>query len=538
MRRMRWLMLGLLVIPGPGESAETAWEPVETGIGKAAFHAVAAHPADPNRVVAATQRAVYEPSENGEPWRQMFRAPGHSTINRVAAAAAAEPTLLVATSEGLYGSFDAGRRWQRLFRGGGDGSAVCTTVAFHPAQLARVLLGTKHGLFLSDDGGHRWRPVRVPPAAQSVTNAVFDPDAADRVYLVTERGLFVGSPATGSWEQRFGTTAPEGSEAIVIAEDAVEAEDAHAPAGYRLTAVAVDPHAPTAVYLASSKGLWQSQDAGRSWQRLPRSGLASAAIERLVLRHHSPLVIYAAAGDTLAWYAPDHERWHPMTAGLASTRIHDLAATPRELWAATDRGLFRYGLSDAPFAEQEPPTPQELLANFIYEPTIGQVRDAAIRYAEVHPSKISDWRAQARARALIPKVSVGGGTNLTDFRHWDSGSNPDALLRGERDIDWDVSVNWELADLIWSDAQTSIDVRSKLMVELRDDIVDDVTRTYFERRRLQATLVMNPPNDSQRLMEQELRVQELTALLDGWTGGFFSRQMKIPTTTQEVRHGP
>jgi len=74
------------------------------------------------------------------------------------------------------------------------------------------------------------------------------------------------------------------------------------------------------------------------------------------------------------------------------------------------------------------------------------------------------------------------------------------------------------------------------MVELRDDILDDVTRTYFERRRLQVTLLANPPNDPQRLLEQELRVQELTALIDGLTGGFFSQHLKVPKTPQEVRH--
>ena len=200
-------------------------------------------------------------------------------------------------------------------------------------------------------------------------------------------------------------------------------------------------------------------------------------------------------------------------------------ATPRQLWAATDHGLYRATLGPELFDEEASPSAQELLGNFTHEPTIRDVRDAAIRYAEVHPGKIAAWRTQARLRSLVPKFSFAGDTNLTDFRHWDSGTNPDSLLKGERDIDWNASITWEPADLIWSDDQTSIDVRSKLMVELRDDIVDDVTRTYFERRRLQAALLTNPPKDEKTLLEKELRLQELTAMIDGLTGGYFSRQL-------------
>ena len=65
------------------------------------------------------------------------------------------------------------------------------------------------------------------------------------------------------------------------------------------------------------------------------------------------------------------------------------------------------------------------------------------------------------------------------------------------------------------------------MAQLRDDIVNEVTRTYFERRRLQVKLLTNPPANQQMVLEQELRLQELTALIDGLTGGRFSGSMKM-----------
>jgi hypothetical protein len=219
-----------------------------------------------------------------------------------------------------------------------------------------------------------------------------------------------------------------------------------------------------------------------------------------------------------------------LSAGLTAAAVNELMATETHLWAATDRGLYRYSLPPDPFAAgDQPPSPQELLANFVHEPTIAHVRDAAIRYAEVHPDKIARWRRQATLKALLPSVDVGFDQDRSDDLSIDEGSFPNFQLIESHDEDagFDVSVNWDLGDLIWNDDQTSIDVRSKLMVQLRDDIVDQVTRTYFERRRLQVLLLTDAPDSQQKLLEKELRIQELTALLDGWTGGYFSKQMEI-----------
>ncbi len=90
-------------------------------------------------------------------------------------------------------------------------------------------------------------------------------------------------------------------------------------------------------------------------------------------------------------------------------------------------------------------------------------------------------------------------------------------------MDWSASVSWDLGELIWNDDQTSIDSRSKLMVELREDVLDQVTRLYFERRRLQAEVAALATAEPQILFDKEMRIEELTALIDGFTGGGFSR---------------
>jgi len=90
----------------------------------------------------------------------------------------------------------------------------------------------------------------------------------------------------------------------------------------------------------------------------------------------------------------------------------------------------------------------------------------------------------------------------------------------------DVSLSWELADLVWGDDQTNIDVRSRLTVQLRNDILDDLRRVYYERKRLRFDLMANPPRDLKSRFEKESRIQELTQNIDDLTGNYFSRHMK------------
>ncbi|MBI2093438.1 MAG: hypothetical protein HYT88_01770, partial [Candidatus Omnitrophica bacterium] len=275
------------------------------------------------------------------------------------------------------------------------------------------------------------------------------------------------------------------------------------------------------IYAATNRGVIVSSDGGQSWRYLEQSGLASTQIKRLAFSPENPPLLYAATSLGVARYDAKQKRWQLLTSGLTGRVVNDLALSTTAILAATAEGLYRYPLNPAQ-TEEEASSLNEVKEHFAHEPSVLQVQQAAIRYAEVHPEKIAAWRQQARWQALLPDLTLSTDTNLTDFRHWDSGTSPDSLLRGERDIDWSASLTWDFGDFVWSTDQTSIDSRSKLMVELRDDIVDTVTRTYFERRRLQAVQLTHPLADSAKQLEQALRIEELTALIDGLTGGYFS----------------
>jgi hypothetical protein len=64
------------------------------------------------------------------------------------------------------------------------------------------------------------------------------------------------------------------------------------------------------------------------------------------------------------------------------------------------------------------------------------------------------------------------------------------------------------------------------MVQLRDDILDEVTKLYFERIRVKMELDNLSLEERKKRFEKELRLHELTASLDALTGGYFSQQLK------------
>jgi hypothetical protein len=113
-------------------------------------------------------------------------------------------------------------------------------------------------------------------------------------------------------------------------------------------------------------------------------------------------------------------------------------------------------------------------------------------------------------------------SNSTPGRHY---IGPDDVTKYDNK-NWSVSLTWELGDLIFSDDQTNIDVRSKLMVQLRDEILDEVTKLYFERIRVRAEIDNLSIEDRKKRFEKELKLKELTASLDALTGGYFLQQLQ------------
>ena len=66
-----------------------------------------------------------------------------------------------------------------------------------------------------------------------------------------------------------------------------------------------------------------------------------------------------------------------------------------------------------------------------------------------------------------------------------------------------------------------------LVVELRDDILDQVNKLYFERLRVKSELDNLALEDRSKRFDKQLKLAELTASLDSLTSGYYSKQLRL-----------
>ncbi len=485
--------------------------------------AVAIDPQQPNMLYTASTHVVSRSTDHGQTWHPSFHAPSQASVVSLAVDPFEPGHVLVATNRGLYESSAGQPGWRPLLRG-----HIPTIVRFHPARRNVVLLGTQHGLLISQDGGRRWQPAGVGLEQRRVVHVAIMPEAPHRLYVVTDRGLFASAPDGLTWDRLFARGSSQQNEA---AEEPAEESAEEPEAEESLRTVAIDPKYNVRLYLANSRALYRSDDAGRTWKPMSGVGLGSARITDLLALSRSPTVLYAATSQGVARCSSDETQWEILYAGLPAHDVRALAASAQTVFAATSQGLYALDLSELPPNPDQPPSAREVLDDFVNEPSMDQVRQRAIHYAEVDPTKIQRWRLQAALKALLPSVHVDYDHNRDTYLNGiGSTTNPsfDRIIRtDDPSKKLGLSVSWDLGDLIWNNDQTSIDTRSRLLVQLRDDILNDVTRTYFERRRLQVELLTDPPANPKIQLEKELRLQELTALIDGLTGGWFSQQLDL-----------
>jgi hypothetical protein len=169
----------------------------------------------------------------------------------------------------------------------------------------------------------------------------------------------------------------------------------------------------------------------------------------------------------------------------------------------------------------------EVLAQFDHEPKIRDVQVAAINYYNVDPETIKKLRSRTGSKALIPAITVGVTNSISSFNN----DIDDIVFRArgiaiiERQtadyLGISGSASWQLDRLLFNVEE--LDVLS--LIGIQDGIQREVTALYYVRRRLQIQLLLNPPSSLEGRISARLRLEELTGLLDAYTGGFFSREI-------------
>jgi len=471
-----------------------------------------------NRVIFAGQSGnLLKSDDSGKIWRRVLSLRGNlSGINDLVADGKNPNLVYAATDKGLYRSYNSGERWERIFRGKNDQESRCSALGVGEKVL---ILGTRAGIFMSADQGRNWYKQNGGIKDQAVYNIDSSLCQNKIFYLSAESGIFKSLDNGQTWERVFvDFLKKEPEEDLSDSDNSDLSEDA-----FNNYFVKVDKNQPDRVCFSSSSGIFESLNQGRSWEKMTEYGLLERKVRMFCFSEGGG--IFALTGSGVFFHA--NGRWQEASFSLPADKLNYLVLdNSGNLYVAGKKGIYkssRKSASDFTGASLD----EDYLKN---EPSIKDLQKAAIEYAEVSSEKIAQWRKGASRKAFLPQVSVGLDRNSTDLLHWESGSSTknedDILRRGQDTVDWDVSLSWDLGDLIWNDAQTSIDVRSKLMVELREDILDQVNKLYFERLRVKSELDHLALEDRNKRFEKQLKLKELAASLDALTCGYYTNRLQ------------
>ncbi len=524
--KIQLAMISLVACLGLGFSVDTAvWYKSSQGVYESDIRNIFIDPTDDVVIYAGTSKALYKSINEGKSYRMILRPSGErSGINDVYILPDQPEIIYAATDVGLYESLNEGKSWDRIYYSSQIGARICLSVFFYDNT---IYLGTQKGLFSRNFQEISWRKIKESIGNRPVYSII---GSENFLYFETGQKIFRWDEQTKRMKNVFSMGLRGGSELGGLLEGELATADdrpIRSLVSLRLK--------KSFLFIGSNKGIYVSYDYGEQWKPLSADQLSFNELTDLLVLEKNCLNMSIECVDLLAGtkkgvFFLNNGKWVPIYKGMETNGVAHLARNMRgTIYAATTRGIFYLPIEKALPSFDNFKNPN--IAAFDYEPGIRDVHQWAIDYAEVSHKKIENWRRQAQRKAWLPSLDIGidgdkdWGSSDSIWGSYSSGGQhyvgPDDKSSGE-DLGWDVSLSWDLADLVWSTDQTTIDSRSKMMVELREDILNEVTRLYFERRRVQMELAFNNSLEWTLKIDKEMRIAELTALIDALTGGEFS----------------
>jgi hypothetical protein len=158
------------------------------------------------------------------------------------------------------------------------------------------------------------------------------------------------------------------------------------------------------------------------------------------------------------------------------------------------------------------------------EPTIAEVAVAAAREADRDPGAVDGFAARARLSALLPRLTA-------EYR-LDDQSYRIVGLQGSGEVDYQrrapgttvaLRATWDLGELVAGRGELAAASLAAARARRREAAVRRATALWFERRRAQLALLLDPPAAPLARAEAELALDRLGVELDLATGGLLSR---------------
>ncbi|MDE3154868.1 MAG: glycoside hydrolase [Acidobacteriota bacterium] len=231
----------------------------------------------------AENGGVWKSVNYGMTWVPLFTGDENDSVGSIAVAPS-DPNVIYAGSgeatmrpdlsigDGLYKSTDAGKTWQHLGLRDGQQLASIVVDPHNPDRLFVAVLGhpygpnAERGIFRSTDGGRTFQKVLYKDENTGAAQVAFAPSNPDVVYAVLWAARDVPAvaagvnaarvPGSGLFESTDGGTTWHqiGQGLPTVAE------------GLGRIRIAIAPSNPNRVYASAGRGIYRSDDAGRTFQ--------------------------------------------------------------------------------------------------------------------------------------------------------------------------------------------------------------------------------------------------------------------------------
>jgi hypothetical protein len=183
----------------------------------------------------------------------------------------------------------------------------------------------------------------------------------------------------------------------------------------------------------------------------------------------------------------------------------------------------RDGAERAPAAAR--PTRAEIskaLRAYSHEPGIDRVVQIALDTAANDPQRARDLASRARNAGWVPTFRLALRRGLTrDLSESQTLDADRTSLSTDDDLVVEASLTFDLHRLVFDRNEVALAREERELERDRAELVRTVIHLYYERRRLQLERDLSRTSDVQR----EIRIDELEALLNGFTDGAFRRMI-------------
>src|SRR5271163_2974437 len=316
------LVLPLALLTTAKASQPAPWEPVGPAGGDA--RSFAADPANPKHIYMGTLDSwIYETQNGGSTWKRLAKLSNaeNLVLDNIVVDASDAKTILVGAwvlnrpDGDIFVSHDSGATWSTL----ADMRGQSVRALEQARSNAKIwVAGTLKGVYRSDDDGASWK--QISPAASSeiheVESIAIDPGDPQIIYA-------------GTWHLPWKTT-DGGANWRNIKQGLIDDSD--------VFSIILDPKVPAVVYLSACSGIYKSETAGEVFRK--QQGIPNTARRTRVLMQDPVNAPTVFAGTTEGLYQTTNAgtSWQRLTG--PDVIINDVYVDPsnnKHVLLATDR---------------------------------------------------------------------------------------------------------------------------------------------------------------------------------------------------------